>query len=145
MVDGGIVANSADTIALMRALGRFRRSPEEIRMVSIGTAAERMGDVNRAARGYGAINWLWARRLFDVTTAAQESLSIQLATEVLGDHHIRINATPTPDQQRVIGLDITNEVATDTLLELAEGALPQLPLGVRHLLDAALRPPPAQL
>jgi hypothetical protein len=124
---------------LMRALGRFGRSPEQIRMVSIGTAAEKIGDVNRVAKGYGAIGWLLERRLFDVTTAAQEGLSIQLAREVLGDRHIRVDVTPTAAQQAAIGLDITDQSATRTLLQIAEQALPQLPLGSLSLLDAILR------
>lgn len=139
MVDGGIIANSADTLALIRALGRFRRSPDQIRMVSIGTAAEKTGDTNRAATGYGAVRWFTARRLFRVTTAAQERLSIQLAREVLEDRHIRIDATPGAAQQAALGLDITNKLATRVLLELAEQALRQLPPSSQNLLDAILR------
>jgi patatin-like phospholipase/acyl hydrolase len=95
LIDGGIIANSPDTIALMRALGRFGRLSDQI------------------------------RRLFSVTTQAQETLSIQLAREVLGDRYIRIDVTPGVDEQAAIGLDIADETATQTLLQIADRALPR--------------------
>ena len=138
-IDGGLIANSPDSLALMRALGRFGRQPGQVRMISVGTAGEKLGDVSRAATGYGAIRWLHARRLFDVTTSAQEALSIQLARELLGDRHIRIDAIPSPDQIRVLSLDATNKTATGTLLQLADSALDKLSPGTRGLVDAMLR------
>ena len=126
MIDGGIIANSADTLALMRAIGRFGRKPEEIRMISVGTATHNIADADRAARGYGAIGWLAARRLFDVTTSAQEKLSIELAMDILGDRHIRIDLPPSLAQQKAVGLDVANPVAANTLFDLAREALNRL-------------------
>jgi uncharacterized protein len=138
-IDGGLIANSPDALALMRSLGRFGRKPAQVRMISVGTAGEKLGDVSRAATGYGAIRWFYARRLFDVTTSAQEALSIQLARELLGDRHIRIDTVPSPDQQRVLQLDASDETATGTLLQLADRALDELPNAMQGLVDAMLR------
>ena len=136
MIDGGLVANSPDTIALMRALGRFRRRPDQVRMVSIGTAAEKLADVNLPARGYGVFGWFLSRRLFSVTARAQERMSIQFAREILGDRYIRIDEEPSARERAVIGLDVANEQATKTLLQMADRASPQL--SVSSLLNAIL-------
>jgi patatin-like phospholipase/acyl hydrolase len=142
LIDGGLIANAPDALALMRALGRFAKQPDRVRIVSVGTAGPSATDLSRAARGYGAIRWMLSRKLFDVTIKAQEALSINLASEVLGNRYIRIDAEPSTKQSSAIGLDITSQQATDTLLQMASSAVSRLPTDQVSVLEAILRRPP---
>ncbi len=114
-VDGGLIANAPDIIALMHTL---QREPSaQIQMLSIGTVGELGGEASRAANRRG---WLLrGKGLVDLTLAAQEKLSISLTANFLGQNYIRLDANPSQDQQKAIGLDRTDQEATDTLKALA--------------------------
>jgi uncharacterized protein len=114
-VDGGLIANAPDVIALVHSLKR--ESPAQIRMLSIGTVG---GSGGEAARRPNRRGWLVrGKGLVDLTLAAQEKLSIELTSKFLGENYIRLDANPSAEQQKAIGLDRTDTAATDTLKALA--------------------------
>jgi hypothetical protein len=63
---------------------------------------------------------LRAKGLVDLTLASQEKLSIDLTAKFLGPNYIRLDANPSADQQKAIGLDRTDQKATDILKILAQ-------------------------
>jgi len=123
LVDGGIVANAPDTAAILKALSTFGRRPEEIRVLSIGTASEAIGEVHQPGRASGVFGWMVARDLFGLTLASQQALSLNLASELLGSRFIRIDFTPDKARGKVIGLDSVGASATATLKGFATQAL----------------------
>ena len=114
-VDGGLIANAPDVIALMHSL--HLDPSARIQMLSIGTVGELGGQAARPANRRGWL--LGAKGLVDLTLAAQEKLSIKLTENFLGQNYIRLDARPSPEQQKAIGLDRTDQKATDTLKILA--------------------------
>jgi len=115
-VDGGLIANSPDVIALMHSLQA--EAAAQIQMLSIGTVGGAGGEAARKPSGLG---WLFrGKKLVDLTLAAQEKLSIEVTSKLLGESYIRLDANPSPDQLKAIGLDRTDKRASDTLKVLAQ-------------------------
>jgi len=114
-VDGGLIANAPDVIALVHSLRR--ESATQIQMLSIGTVGGAGGE---AAREPSDLGWLIrGKGLFGLTLSAQEKLSIDLTRNLLGENYIRLDAEPSPDQLKALGLDRTDKTASDTLKALA--------------------------
>ncbi len=114
-VDGGLIANAPDVIALMHSLQG--EAAAQIQMLSIGTVGGAGGEAARKPSGLG---WLIrGKKLVDLTLAAQEKLSIDVTWNLLGGNYIRLDANPSTDQLRAIGLDRTDKKASDTLKVLA--------------------------
>lgn len=115
-VDGGLIANAPDAAALIHALER--EPAAQIRMLSIGTVGGAGGE---AARKPSAGGWLLGgKKLVDLTLAAQEKLSTELTANLLGGNYIRLDAEPSAEQLKALGLDRTDKRACDTLKALAQ-------------------------
>jgi predicted acylesterase/phospholipase RssA len=123
LVDGGIVANAPDAVAVMKAMTAFGRDRREIRMLSIGTAGDPVGEVHKSGRASGALGWMIGRNLFGLTVAAQQSLAIDLVRDLLGGNYVRIDAVADRKRSKAIALDRADRPATETLRELAREAL----------------------
>lgn len=123
LVDGGIVANAPDAVAMLKAMSVFGQRPEEVRMLSVGTAGGVMGEVFRDGRSTGALRWMVARNLFGLTVGAQQELSLGLVRDLLGERYLRIDVTPDSARAKAIALDKANSTATATLRELSKQAL----------------------
>ncbi|MCV9964302.1 CBASS cGAMP-activated phospholipase [Pararhizobium sp. BT-229] len=123
LVDGGIVANAPDAVAMMKSMSVFGQRPEEVRMLSIGTAGGVMGEVFRDGRSAGALRWMVARNLFGLTVGAQQELSLGLVRDLLGERYLRIDVTPDNARAKVIALDKADGTATATLRELSKQAM----------------------
>lgn len=123
LVDGGLIANAPDVIALTRALSVAGRHPDEIRLLSIGTAGSALGEVFKPGRRSGVLGWMIARNLFGLTISAQESLALSMAKELLGNRYVRIDAVADAKREKAIGLDKAGHTATTTLKGLAAEAI----------------------
>ena len=120
-VDGGLIANAPDVIALIHVLKR--EAAEQIQMLSIGTVG---GGGGEAARQPSGLGWLVrGKKLVDLTLATQEKLSVQVTSELLGGNYIRLDASPSAEQMKAIGLDRTDKKASDTLKILAQNTVEQ--------------------
>jgi hypothetical protein len=126
MIDGGVIANAPDAVALMKSMSVFGQRPEEIRMLSIGTAGGVTGEVFRDGRSAGALKWMVARNLFGLTVGAQQELSLGLVRDLLGERFLRVDVTPDSARAKVIALDKANSTATATLRELAKQAIDEV-------------------
>jgi patatin-like phospholipase/acyl hydrolase len=123
LVDGGIIANAPDVVAIIKAMTTFGRKADEIRLLSIGTTGAASGEVYRPNRASGIVGWMMARNLFGLTVAAQQNLAVSLSTDLLGHRAVRVDYTSDARRGKVIGLDKAGETATDTLKGLASQAL----------------------
>lgn len=123
LVDGGIVANAPDAISVMKAMAVFGRRPEEIRVLSVGTAGAASGEVFKDGRSAGVLKWMIGRNLFGLTVGAQQDLSVSLVRSLLADRYLRLDFTPDAARSRAVALDKADATATVTLLTLAGQAL----------------------
>jgi predicted acylesterase/phospholipase RssA len=123
LVDGGIVANAPDAIAVFRAMSAFGHHPSEIKVLSIGTAGEATGEVHRPGRSSGVLKWMVARNLFGLTLGAQQSLALDMVRELLADNFLRIDILADKDRAKAIALDKAGAAATSTLKGLAQEAM----------------------
>lgn len=123
LVDGGIVANAPDSVALMTAMAGFGRRPEEIRVLSVGTAGAASGEVFKDGRSAGVFKWMVGRNLFGLTVGAQQELSVSLVRSLLGDRYLRMDFTPDAARSKAIALDKADATATATLMTLASQAI----------------------
>ena len=119
LVDGGLVANAPEMIAISEVIRNNLCALENIRVISIGTATPSAGGVPHKNNPKGISRWL-VSGLFELTAAAQEKLIVQIAEEILKDSYLRIDATPTPDQSKILKLDNSDTDASEVLKLLAE-------------------------
>nr|WP_284706769.1 CBASS cGAMP-activated phospholipase [Neorhizobium tomejilense] len=123
LVDGGIIANAPDTVAVIKAMSNFGQRPEEIRVLSIGTAGAATGEVFKDGRSAGVLKWMIGRNLFGLTVGAQQELSVELVRSLLGKRYLRIDIAPDAARAKAVALDKADTKATVTLLQLATEAI----------------------
>lgn len=127
-IDGGVIANAPDLLAIGDALSRFGERIENVRMLSIGTAGHHDAELFRGSRRTGKLGWVLPRKLggrdlFGLTIGAQEILAVTTAVSLLGQRHIRIDSVPDAAQAPRIGLDVTGKDAVTILSTLARNAI----------------------
>lgn len=116
-VDGGLVANSPDMIAAQLCVDATQAEWDDIRILSVGTAAA-ITDPQQIGNA-GRIDWLTKHNLFGVTIDALSRSAIDVARERLGNRHYRLDY-PTP---RHLDLDDASAGALDALSTAADEAV----------------------
>jgi hypothetical protein len=118
ILDGGLIANAPELIAMTEAMRWRKIEFADIHIMSIGTAGKDIAGLPGEAKGGGAITM--GSQLFEITLTAQERLSVSQCSTLLGKRYLRLDAQPSPEQQKVLALDSASDEATNTLLLLAE-------------------------
>jgi len=116
MVDGGLVANAPDLIAVIEALKGAKL--EDIRVLSVGTAGREGANAYREPGSPGLL--ASAKGIFELTLNAQEEMSIQSVKELLVGRFIRLDETASEKEREEIGLDMTSKTAAKTLQLMAD-------------------------
>jgi cGAMP-activated phospholipase len=123
LVDGGLVANAPEWIALAYGRRHLATPLEDFHLLGIGTAAS---DPARAMPGdphRGILPWLLSTRgLVQLTLDSQEELAVRQVTALLGDRYVRVDMRPSPDQARYLALDRADADARKVLITLADAA-----------------------
>lgn len=121
-IDGGLIANAPDLVAYGEACRRLAITPENLYMLSIGTAGRRRGAApRRGEQRPGAVSWVAGKRLVQTIMAAQEALAVRETGAFLGDRYLHIDQSPLKKQEAAIAdLDQADDDATQTLLSLAQ-------------------------
>lgn len=119
-VDGGLVANAPGLLAVHEATAFLGCEPADVHVLAIGTASSRVtADPNMPLdRGLKR----WGRGVFDLTISAQESLSKFMLKHVLGDRYLDMDVVLTEAQAASVGLDRTDQAATEVLVARATAA-----------------------
>jgi uncharacterized protein len=118
-VDGGLIANAPDLQALAESIQHFHVDLLHTHMLSIGTASPGAAAPAGQAQVAGLLGWILRRSLVNVTMEAQEAMAVDNARAILGNHHLRIDGSPTAEQAKVLGLDAATPEATQVLTDLA--------------------------
>lgn len=121
--DGGLFANSPDLLAAHEAMHFFGEIETSLRLLSVGTTTSRFSFSHARGQNYGV--WKWARdaRLVNVIIASQQQLTDFMMRHRFGGEYVRIDAVPSREQERDLGLDIATKSATETIRGLAESTV----------------------
>jgi patatin-like phospholipase/acyl hydrolase len=120
--DGGLVANSPESVAAADALSRRRWTRGRTSMLVVGSTRKdaRVAGHQMAGR-WGLSDW--GLQLLDSTMASQMSLARQMAQHILGaDNHFVVEALLSPADEKVVDLDKATPKATQALKTLAAEA-----------------------
>lgn len=135
-LDGGLCANAPDAIALLEAVQRLRLPFEELRVMSVGTAAPPTGAMPAAVPVWGLG---WSRYLIPLAIAGQERSTVQACKSLLGDRYLRVDQVPAPGLRTLGEFDRVDASRTGALLALADAAFEDLMDRRRNALDPFLR------
>ena len=125
-LDGGLIANAPDALALNEATVFFAKSVVDVFMLSVGTTTDLSALAAGARRSRGLIYWLRRGRLVELAMSAQQQLSVQLAREALGVRYIAINTPRSRSQAAAISLDRADTQAIATLRAMASHSVEEL-------------------
>jgi hypothetical protein len=139
LVDGGIIANAPDVLALVRAISVHGRHPLEIRLLSVGTSGAAVGEVFKPGRKSGVFGWMVTRGLFNLTLSAQQSLALSQVRDVLGNRFVRIDVAADGARGKAVALDKTGLIASATLRGLAAEALAEADRKAGPMISTFLR------
>ncbi|HWK32756.1 MAG TPA: CBASS cGAMP-activated phospholipase [Hyphomicrobium sp.] len=120
--DGGLVANSPEAIAAIEAVHGRGWPRDRVTMLVVGStqASSRLAG-HLITINWGLRAWLWNKRLLTSTMRAQMSLARQQAERVLGKGRIvYVNVELTAQEEKRVGLDKANAMATQVLQTLAK-------------------------
>ena len=122
MLDGGLIANAPDAIALGLLQRRFGAQLTDCHVLSIGTCAPRPKVAAIRAIQSGLLGWLRRKpNIVTVTLDAQERLTIHILDQLLGDRFYRIDSEPRDaDAEAISSLDHCEPRTTQALLRLAD-------------------------
>lgn len=120
--DGGLYANAPDLLALHEAEHFFGVPSEAVRILSVGTTTNMYSLSFESGRGLGIQGWMDDNRLFSVTISSQQQLVDQLMQHKLKDRYFRLDALPSNEQAKDLGLDVATEAARRTLMALGKKA-----------------------
>lgn len=120
-IDGGLVANNPDILAVSDAVSYFRQPLTDVVVLSIGALNFDVGAAGRK-RGFSGIipNAFSIRQAISFTLEVQQGLSSDLTSKMLGDNYCRVTTIPNESKKRATGLDIATGTATDTLIGMAD-------------------------
>jgi len=121
--DGGLYANSPDQLALHEALYFLGQDLGSIRMLSVGTTLTSFSWSNATGRNLGWFEWAKSQRLITAMMASQQINVDYVLHHTLGERYVRIDRTPSCEQEVQIGLDVASEVAKQDLLALASASV----------------------
>jgi hypothetical protein len=135
LVDGGLIANAPDAIALGILQRRLGAKLTDCHILSIGTCTPtRKAGTPRPDKA-GKLGWIVRERnIVDVTLDAQERLTIQVMSQLLRDQFLRIDSSPSgADAEKVGALDLATSETTAVLKRLAHENFLELSADARLL------------
>ncbi len=114
MLDGGLVANNPDMVALHEINRRWPHASDRIEVLSIGTAG---AGTLRPLDGAGKGGIEWARKLALFMIDVQEATAVTQARRFLGGRYLRVNHRASAGGPAFERLDLANDLARTALLQ----------------------------
>jgi uncharacterized protein len=122
LIDGGLIANAPDVIALGILQRRLGARLTDCHILSIGTCAPTRTPDPPVPDKSGKLGWILKKRnIVDVTLDAQERLTIQIMSQLLKNQFLRIDSHASgEDGERLSTLDQATTETTALLKRLAD-------------------------
>lgn len=119
--DGGLFANSPNTLALMEAIGPLAVPVDRVHMLSVGSnwGISRV-DGHGEPLQWGARDWATGQRIVKTVMQTQQGVAIEATIRVLGARHHRWEATPTRKEALELGLDAADPAAVQALERMGQ-------------------------
>lgn len=138
MLDGGLVVNNPDSLALLECMSRWPHRTNAIEMFSIGTAGTESGGM---AGNVPSSGFRWSGVITEFMISAQERLAAQQVRDFLGPRYMRINHKPAIGQLALSEMSVVDNSMTQTLMSLAIAAVADARAGSAADLGRFLRAP----
>ena len=124
LVDGGLVANAPELVAIAYARERFAVDLDDLYVLGVGTAAPNPSLVNAGRLQRGLAGWLLSPRrgVVLLTLNAQEDFARRLTARFMKNRYVYVDAVPAADEANYLGLDKAGADATRILKKLAQNA-----------------------
>lgn len=113
MLDGGLVANNPDMLALHEVMRRWPHAGDRVEMLSIGTAGAGALRLPQEADQGGLA---WARKLALFMIDVQEATAATQARRLLGDRYLRLNPGSADGGPAFERLDLATGEAREALV-----------------------------
>lgn len=113
MLDGALVANNPDMMALVEVARRWPHRLQQTEMLSIGTAGSQPLRLTRHANR-SQIGWASEMALFMID--APEATAAHQASRLLGKRYLRVNHQPARGTRAFDRLDVADDAARTALL-----------------------------
>lgn len=119
--DGGLFAVAPDQVALHEVEHFVGVAPEQVRMLSVGTALRGYRPAGPLDEDAGAVGWLARGRLILTLMAAQQQHVQAMMEDRLGARYLRLDAAWPPEA--ALSIDVATPEAAWVLIGLAERTL----------------------
>jgi hypothetical protein len=122
LLDGGLIANAPDIIALGLLQRRLGAKLTDCHILSIGTCAPTPPRQPPRPDKSGKAGWIIRRRnIVDVTLDSQEKLTVQIMNQLLKSQFLRVDSQATGEDAGFISaLDVATDKTTQLLKDLAD-------------------------
>lgn len=121
-VDGGLVANAPDLVAVAETIRHLGCDLEHIRVLSIGTAGSpHAAEVDTKAPGL--LSWFMRHGLVQLTLSAQEQLAVQQTAVLLRDRYLRLDYSHEGSDRINLQLDAVSDTSIDALRRAAAATI----------------------
>lgn len=117
-VDGGLIANAPDLVVVTETVRHLGTRLEDIRVLSVGTAASRPA-ISLNTRSPGLVTWLLNRRIVLLTLSAQEQLAVEQSAVLLRDRYLRLDLCLEETQTVDLSLDSVTDSSIKALQQAA--------------------------
>jgi patatin-like phospholipase/acyl hydrolase len=122
-VDGGLIANSPDSLAINEATAVLGWPVGTVHLLSVGTTYVEVGVAFKPKLAHwGIARWGYRLTLLEQMMSAQAKLSRDMAQRTLSGRFYQIDAMRSEDQNQSIALDRASPIATSTLLAMAQNS-----------------------
>jgi len=122
LVDGGLVANAPDLVAVTETIRHFGCDLDQVRVLSIGTAGTPHAAVVNT-KAPGLLTWLIQHGLVQLTLSAQEQLAVQQSAVLLRDRYLRLDYSHDGTSGPDLRLDAASEASTEALQRAADATV----------------------
>jgi len=139
VIDGGLIANAPEMVGLGDAINLKGAKLADIHVLSIGTASASLARPPEEPPSSSIAGWMISRQLFQVAMQAQEQMAQSQCQMLIGDNYLRLDGNPSPEQAEVLALDRADNVATETLLDLARACWGDREISVSNRISEILR------
>ena len=124
-VDGGLFANAPGLLAVHEAQNFFKKTEQEIHLLSVGTMSSKFTVDPRKNRAGGSWDWggfnpaNMPKRLFGISISVQEALTQKMLSHRLQDRLYHVDDELTDQRAKAVALDKADRYAREVLLGAA--------------------------